>query len=230
MQVTQASLPPVLQRKLIAQKAGDPQTPGFIVGVDPIVAKNPTLEGALAHLRPASGGTATPVLVVSPDETPKIFKYSAELDLVKTVAGEVLKQVNPNLKTGVDAIWFVYRASKLYDEWSRPGSDKVVCAFGLFGLGMSGLKLTGAFYPEVRIPDHWANGINFVAKSGESLYLGKTPPINEMILSTDKRMAIPLKLMKVAGVALDPSPQFDALKVSPLLAPKRRTPTPAPGM
>lgn len=226
MQVTQASLPPVLQRKLTAQEPADPKTPGFIIGVDPIVARNPTLEGALAHLRPASGGTATPVMVVSPNETPKIFQYSAELDLLKTVAGEVLKQVHPNLKTGVDAIWFVYRASKLYDEWSRPGSDKVLCAFGLFGLGMSGLKLTGAFYPEVRIPDHWANGINFVAKSGESLYLGKTPPINELILSTDKRMAIPLKLMKVAGLALDPSPQFDALKVSPLIAAKQPAPSP----
>lgn len=226
MQITQAnSFPGALQRKLIGQKPADPATPGFIMAVDPIVAQVPTLHDAASLLGMARApGTATPVLVVNPDETPEIFRYSKELDLVRTVAGEVLRQVHPHCKTGVDAIWFVYRAAKLYDEWRKPDSDKTLCAFGLLGLGMSGLSLTGAVYPEVRLPDHWANGINFALKSGEALYQGKTLPINELILSADKRMAIPMKLMKVAGIALDPSPQFDALKVSPLIAPQRPAP------
>lgn len=43
-------------------------------------------------------------------------------------------------------------------------------------------------------------------KSGEAIYQGKTPPINELALATDKRMDIPLKLLKLAGISLDPQP------------------------
>jgi hypothetical protein len=70
----------------------------------------------------------------------------------------------------------------------------------------------------LKIPDHWANGINCVLKSGQAIYEGRTPPVNEMVLSADKRLEIPLKLLKVAGIALDPSPGAYAVAAAPIIA------------
>lgn len=44
----------------------------------------------------------------------------------------------------------------------------------------------------------------------------RQPPSNEMMLSQDQRMAIPLKLLKVAGIALDPQPGLPNLELQPL--------------
>jgi hypothetical protein len=39
-----------------------------------------------------------------------------------------------------------------------------------------------------------------------------------MVLSADKRLEIPLKLLKVAGIALDPSPGCQAITAAPIIA------------
>ena len=57
-----------------------------------------------------------------------------------------------------------------------------------------------------RILDDWAKGIGFVAKSGEAIYQGRTS-LGET-LSQDERLEILLKLGKLAGITLNPSPQF----------------------
>ena len=189
---------------------------GFLVGVDDLLAQQPALSNSLPKLQPGTGLLRSACLVVPPEQTSTIFSYEKELDLFKTIASQIAAQVHPHLKTSIDTIWLVYKAAKLYDDWQKPDSDKVACLFKLGGLAVGTLGVAGRLDPNLKLPDHWANGVNFVLKSGEAIYQGKTLPINEMILSQDKRLAIPLKLLKVAGIALDPQPEFKRLTPLPI--------------
>jgi hypothetical protein len=227
VEVRLAPLPPTLRRQLLATPppaaGGEAPVPGLIMGLDPLLQR-PGALAAFRILHPEAG--AAPLLVVPPERAAAIFRYANELDLAKTIAAEVLRHVDPKLKTGIDAVWLVYRAAKLYDEWQKPGSDAVNTAFGLTGLGLSGLQFTGGLAPDLKLPDAWANGVSFLLRSGQAVYAGRTPPINEMVLAQDRRLAIPLKLLKVAGIALDPPVPGTGPALVPL---PKGPPAPKPG-
>lgn len=222
MQITYAkNLPAPIKEQISRQPQGKELYPGFLIGVDEILAQKPSFHDTLSKIQLQSAPLRSACLVVGPDQIPSIFAYEKELDLVKTVVSHVAQHIHPHLKTGIDAIWLVYRATKLYDDWKRPDRDIGACLFEVVGLVQGTAGIVGNIYPDLKISDHWANGINFVVKSGKALYQGRTPPINEMVLSSDKRLLIPLKLLKVAGVALDPSPQFQSLIAVPLSVMKK---------
>ncbi len=217
MKITAARyLPTPLKQEIKHTPQGKELLPGFLIGIDEILEQYPVLHSNLSTIQSEYELIGRSCLVVPPEQTFNIFAYDKELDLIKTIAGNVAMLIHPHLKTGIDGLWLWYKAAKLYDDWKKPNRDTAACLFKVAGLALSTIKAIGSIYPDLKIPDHWANGINFVVKSGESLYKDRTPPINEMILSSDKRLAIPLKLLKVAGIAIDPRPEFQSITVMPL--------------
>lgn len=212
----QAYLPKPLKAEMDRQPQSNELPVGFLVGVDDLLAQRPAFSASLAKIRPGTGLLSSACLVVPPEQTASIFSYEKELDLLKTIASQIAAQVHPHLKTGIDTIWLIYKAAKLYDDWQKPESDKLACLFKLGGLAVGTMGVAGRLDSNLKLPDHWANGVNFVLKSGEAIYQGKTLPMNEMILSRDRRIAIPLKLLKVAGIALDPQPELKSLTPLPL--------------
>jgi hypothetical protein len=199
--------PLTVRRELVRTDSADPFKPGFIVGLGPALPENPLLQQAIGAIVPR-GTESSPVLLDEPEQTPWIFAHERELEIVKALASMALQSIQHG-KITVDALWLVYGAAKLHHDWSRPSRDTGACVFKMLGLGLGLAKLPGDINPGLALPDHWGNGVNFVFKSGEALYQGKTPPINEMMmLSVDKRMAVPVKLMKYFGLALDPDPLY----------------------
>jgi hypothetical protein len=229
MQISPAvvDLPGPVRKEMGRQPQGGELVPGFLVGVEDVLAEDPALQTRLSQLQVLHGLSGTPCLVVGPEQTRSIFEHENELDLLKTIAGQVAGLVHPHLKTGIDGVWLVYKAARLYKDWARPDRDTVACLFKAAGLTLGTMGVVGSLYPGLRIPDHWANGINYVVRSGQAIHQGRTPPINEMMLSSDKRLAIPLKLLKVAGISLDPSPQYQAVTAMPLIAASRARLKPA---
>jgi hypothetical protein len=199
-----ASLPRKLTSELLAtEKSGD-CCPGLIVSTKPLLEQNHRIAKSVDGMLGQSFPRQFPALMATPAATSSLFSHTQELSLLKSVASLITAQVHPHLKLGVDAIWLVYGAAQLNDEWTKPGADRVACTFKLASLGLSSVSLVGGLNPELKLPDSWSNGINFCLKSGEAIYQGKTPPINELTLSFDKRLDIPLKLLKLAGASLDP--------------------------
>jgi hypothetical protein len=198
------SLPKRLTSELLATSRSDDGCPGLIVSTKALLEQNTgvatAVDGVLGHRYPRQ----YPTLMATPEATSSLFSHTKELSLLKSVASLVAAQVHPNLKLGVDAVWLVYGAAQLHDEWTKPDADRGACAFKLASLSLSAVSFVGGLTPELKLPDCWSNGINFCLKSGEAIYQGKTPPLNELALATDKRMDIPLKLLKLAGVSLDP--------------------------
>lgn len=218
MKITQASslLPSSLKGQIEKQSSHDPNTPGFLIGVHDILKQYPNLRSGIANIPFKETPGSAPCLVVEPDQVPSIFASDAGLNLIKTIASTVAQQIHPHLKTGIDAIWLVYGAKELYTNWNRPDRDRVSCLFKAIGLAVGATDVIGNVYPNIKIPDHWANGVNFLVKGGGAIYEGKTLPINEMTLSADKRLRIPLELLKLAGIALDPDPAFQSISVQRL--------------
>jgi hypothetical protein len=218
MYVEVRKTPVTLRREMVRTDFADPLKPGFIVGLSPILPNNPLLQQAIGAIVP-KGVESSPVLLVEPEQTPWIFAHERELDIVKSVASLALQSIRYG-KLTVDALWLVYGAAKLHHDWNRPNRDTGACVFKILNLGFGVAKLPGDFSPSFAIPDHWGNGINFVFKSGEALYQGKTPPINEtMMLSMDKRMAVPIKLMKYFDLALDPDPLYRGITTTAVPGP-----------
>lgn len=218
MKIAQAPsfLPLSLKDQIENQSPHDPNTPGLLVVVDDILKQYPNLRSGIANIPFKETPASAPCLVVEPDQVSSILASDAGLDLIKTIASAVAQQIHPHLKTGIDAIWLVYGAKKLYTDWNQPDRDTVSCLFKATGLAMGVTGVIGNVYPDIKIPDHWANGVNFIVKGGGAIYEGKTLPINEMILSADKRLKIPLKFLKFAGIALDPDPAFQSISVRQL--------------
>lgn len=207
MHVELSRAPVAMRRELVRTDSADPLKPGFIVGLGPLLPNNHLLRQSVGAIDPR-GTESSPVLLVEPEQTPWIFAHEQELAIVKSLASMALQSIHHG-KTAVDALWLVYGAAKLHHDWNRPTRDTGACVFKMLGLGLGLANLPGDFSPGLAIPDHWGNGVNFVFKSGEAIYEGKTPPINEMMmLSADKRMAVPIKLMKYFGLALDPDPLY----------------------
>jgi hypothetical protein len=196
--------------------------PGLIMSTASLSSQLPSVAPSFAELARGNGVSTTPTLLVSSGETSLAFEHSDELALLKSVASLIAQQVSPHLKTGIDAVWLVYRAAQLRDAWQQPNRDTVACGFKMTGLVLSAATLTGNLYPGLALPDAWANGFNYVLKSGEAIHAGKTVPVNELAFGTDKRMDIPLKLLKLAGLSLDPQPYaatLPGLFVRPTLKP-----------
>jgi hypothetical protein len=216
MQFTQLGPAPVPVRRELSQAASaNPLMPGFVIGLGPVLRQNPLLRQSIGTTVP-HGTECSPVLLVEPEQTPWIFAHESELALVKCLAGLALQNIQ-YAQTTVDALWLVYGAAKLHHDWNLPNRDTGACVFKMFGLGLGVANLAGGISPGLAIPDHWKNGVNFVFKSGEALYEGKTPPISEMmVLSADKRMEVPIKLMKYFGLALDPNPLYRSITTAPI--------------
>jgi hypothetical protein len=223
-----AFVPKSLAQELRAESKHIDNIPGLIVSAQDLSKQNLNFARAIQGLVPPSMAPQTPAIVISPRETSNLFKHSDELALLKAVAGLIAEQVHPYVKTGIDAVWLVYKAAQLQEEWSQPGRNTMACGFKMAGLVLNSTILAGSIYPDIKLPDSWSNGFNFIVKSGESIVQGKTLPVNELVFSTEKRLDIPLKVLKCAGIALDPPtlPQQSILitfarpTISPLIANK----------
>lgn len=214
MQIKTVSyLPPQLKTELLSEPADKALTPGLVLSAIELGQTSPALGAALAGIQKQHGLLGSPTLVMPPGESAAVFN-AAELDLLRAIAGQIAKAIDPRLKTGLDGIWLVYRAYKLREEWNQPDRNTTACLLKLAGLGMSAAGIAGRIDPDLKIADPWANGINFFIRSGGAIAEGKTPPLNEMMLSTIPALDIPLKALKVAGIALDP--ENPALPTIPL--------------
>lgn len=178
--------------------------PGLIVCTDALKGQSPSLDRALGAMRTEVGGAGPGFVTIQPAEIPLIFRYEKELNLIRTLAGEALKDAAPKAKLAIEALWVVYGAFKLSDQFNRPDRDNLVWAMQLGGFVAGAMGLAGKAYPALKMPDHFANGINYFFKAGGAVAAGKTVPIHELMLSSDARMSIPLKALKVLGVSLDP--------------------------
>jgi hypothetical protein len=200
-----------------------PIYPGLLVNARPLVSQYPTLQSALDKIKKEQGLTGPPFVAVPPEQVPFLFAHEPELSLLKSVATLLAGKAHPVIKTGIEAIWVVYGASKWYREWKQPDRNTAACVFTLGGLAVDLASIPGGVYPSLELPKHFANTMNFIAKGGESLALGKLPPTNELSLSADERFAIPIKALKCFGVSLDQSPEFarwTTFPVAPAPAPK----------
>jgi hypothetical protein len=199
-----AFVPKSLAKELLSVGKQTDDIPGLIVSTQDLSKQNSNFARAIQGLVPPNMLSRTPALVISPRETSSLFQHSDELALLKSVAGVIAQQVHPHLKTGIDVVWLVYKAAQLQEEWSQPGRDTIACGFKMAGLALNSANLVGSVYTDVKLPDSWSNGFNFIVKSGESIWQGKTIPVNELVFSAEKRLDIPLKVLKCAGISLDP--------------------------
>jgi hypothetical protein len=211
-----ASIPPPIRELMLREPKAAENVPGLVIGTT-VTNHTTALGRVLAELRRGAGLPSDPVLMVTPRETAAIFANDKEvLDLVKAIAAEIAGQVHPHLKIGLDVTWLVYDAARLWGEWRKPERNAKASLFKLAGLGLGAAKIAGTVYPDVTIPDRWANGLNVIVKGGGAVVQGKVFPTNELLLSADKRLAIPLKAVKVFGIALDPSPAHQGISAVPL--------------
>lgn len=205
--------PQALRREMAEIVPPAPDVPGLIAGADDLVDQHPRLKPYL----PTHPGAKSTALVLHPAETGLIFGKDALLDFLRTLAGEIGSQVHPHIKTGIDALWLVYKMRKFYAATQSKGSVELVDFFKIVGLALDAVKLADTAIPALDLPDHWSNGVNFIVKAGESYAAGKAFPGNELLLSQVKPLQIPLKALKVTGIALDPHPAYQNIKPVPLL-------------
>ena len=219
MHIQQAApgyIPKTLSTEILATPRNRDDIPGLIVSAHDLHTHNSIFAQRIEGLMPGAG---SPTFVISPNETSCLFEQSAVLPLLKSVTGLIAKEIHPMLKIGVDAIWLVYGAARLKKEWNQPDRDIGACIFKMTGLVLGSANLAGGLYPDLKLSDPWFNGINFVVKSGESIWQGKTVPVNELMLSTDKRLDIPLKVFKLVGLSLDPQVSVQNSTVSGYMHP-----------
>jgi hypothetical protein len=219
MQVRQAPsyIPRSLEKELLSQPVRPDLTPGLIVNADALLRQNPSLQPVLDRLREENGLIGEPALLIPPEETAAIFSKE-QIDLLRSLARLVAEQIHPHAKTGLDAVWLVYGAYKLKEEWEKPDRNTSAFIFKLAGLGLGAAGIAGNVYPDLKLNDAWANGVNGFVKVGGAIAAGKTPPTHELTLSSDKRLEIPIKALKAFGVSLDPAPSVYQI---PGLAPPR---------
>jgi hypothetical protein len=199
-----AFVPKSLAKELLSVGKHTDDVPGLIISTQDLSKQSANFARAIQGLVPPSMLSSAPALVISPRETSSLFQHSEELALLKAVAGLIAEQVHPYLKTGIAVVWLVYKAAQLQEEWNQPGRDTIACGFKMAGLVLSSANLVGSVYTDVKLPDSWSNGFNFIVKSSESILQGKTLPVNELVFSAEKRLDIPLKVLKCAGISLDP--------------------------
>lgn len=220
------SFPPVLKTISAPPSPSGEIIPGLLADVRPIFDKNPEFYKDIVAKSFATHRSMTPFLVVKPEQVPDIFDDKI-LKAVKTAAGEILKGVHPHLKTGIDALWLVYSATKLYKNLNKPDRDAGALLFEAAGFTVDAISLAGSVNSDYKLSEEWSYGLKFILKSGNALYQGKDIPINELILSKDKQNAIPLAIASAAGLAFDPKISY--VSAVPLSLPKTKSGNPGNG-
>lgn len=212
MLITPASsyIPRSLNASLLSQPSRPDLTPGLIINAEGVVQQSPRLQSAVDRLRKEHGLRGMPTFLIPPEETAAIFSKD-ELALLRSASRLLAEQIHPHLKTGVDAVWLVYGAYKLKEDWKKPDRNTSACIFKLADLGLGAAGVLGGVYPDLKLDDAWANGINGFVKVGGSIAEGKTLSMNEHLLSSDKRLDLLAKALKVGGVSLDPEPPTNAI-------------------
>ncbi len=202
--LTPSSLPSHLQSELLAQPGFGGKVPGFILDAEMLYGHSAQLASAIDGLRLSHDLLGPPSIVLPPRETAAIFADDELLVLLHDVSAQLAKLLDARLKTGIDGIWLVYKAFKLYKDWQHPDKNIAGCAFKLADIALGAAGLIGGYNPDLKIPDPWANGLNFIVSSGGALMQGKVP---SPLLPDDARVEIPLKILKVAGLLLEQAHQ-----------------------
>jgi hypothetical protein len=185
-----------LFRELASETPKDSSVFGCILDLGPVLSQYQRQRDTLAVRRMADKIGPAPMLIVPPEEMPWIFKYERELDLAKTIAATIAGQFHSHGKTVINGIWLVYGAAKLYRDWNQFDRDTFSCCLKLVGLGLGTMQLAGDISPDLKLSDHWNNDINFVLKSSETLYAGRTPSPIEQMSWLDSNLTIPDKIYK----------------------------------
>lgn len=223
---TSNSLPPVLKEISAPPSPSGEITPGLLTGVDHLLKKRPNLyQSIAADLNlPRSQPPAASFLVVKPEQVPDIFDDKT-LKSIKTIASQLAKEINPHLKFGIDALWLVYSLNNLRKDWKKPDWDTGNFIFEVAGIGLGALGLANSInseydFSEYKISDEMSYGLDVFVKSGKVIYQGKPLPMNELLLSKDKANKIPMALMSLAGIALDP--EIPNVTAVPLTQPEEK--------
>ncbi len=194
--------------------------PGLIVDASLVAAHNPELKRRMALSGLALGDATNHFVVVAPADVPLLFRFENELGLLKTVAKAVTHEASPLVGHAIDAAWLVYGALRLREALKAPNRNRAACFWQFAGLGLETAKAVGDCAPALKMPDPYANGVNYIVAAGSALAAGRAPPILEMMSSNDERNAIPLAAMKVFGMSLDGgvpgiNPAYAPLKLVP---------------
>lgn len=200
--------------------------PGFITGIDPILEKRTKLHQSIARMSLTGSYPPPPsFLVVKPEQVPEIFDAKT-LGSIKTIASRIAKEIHPVLKFGIEAMWLGYSVNKLRKDWKKPDFDTGAFLFEALGVGLGTLSLANSInseykLSEYKISDETSYGLDVFVKSGKAIYQNKSLPINEILLSKDKNNKIPIALLKLAGIALDP--EIPSVAAVPLTLPKEKS-------
>jgi len=189
--------------------------PGLLIATGPTSSLNPKLNRTFEDLRQRYGLAENACLVVPPEQLKElfapdkdIFAYEKELDLLRTVVAELAGLAHPYAKHGVNGVWLVFGLASLANDWQKPERNTAACFFKLGGLALSASKLAGGVNPDLKLPDHWANGVNYLMASGKNIAEGKAPPSAFMtVASSQPLMSIPLKALKCMNISLEPGQQ-----------------------
>jgi hypothetical protein len=193
---------PTIQALVQAEPPSTEVTPGFIVNGNALLGQTPTIKANIDRFWTETGTLRPPWVVVQPREVRGIFRYEEELDLIHRITRLALQDAHPHLKTAVDALFLVYGAYGLREEWKKPSPNKGACLLKSLELAADGADLLGGICPGLELADSWKNGVNYVVITGGAVLEGRTPPMDELV-STDDRISLPLKIIRQAGDALN---------------------------
>lgn len=226
---TSQSFPSELKTLSSPPSASGEITPGFIAKVDETIIRRPRIYDSIAGMNFAGSNLSAPFLVVKPEQVPEVFDDKT-LKSIKTIAGQLAKEIHPLLKAGIDAIWLGYSINKIRKDWKKPDWDAGTFLFEAAGVGLGAMNLANSINSEFelsnyKISDEMSYQLDVFVKSGKSIYQSKPLPMNELILSKDKENKIPMALMSLAGIALDP--EYPEIKAVPLSQPKEKPENPA---
>lgn len=205
---TSKSFPPALKTLSAPPSPSGEITPGFLTGVDHLFNKYPHLYQSIGGMNSANSNPPTSFLVVKPEQVPDIFDDKT-LKSIKTIASQLAKEIHPVLKFGIDALWLGYSINNLRKDWKKSDWDAGTFVFEAVGVGLGALSLANSInseykFSDYKISDETSYGLDVFVKSGKAIYQGKSLPMNELLLSKDKANKIPMALMSLAGIALDP--------------------------
>ena len=201
---------PTIQALVQAEPPSTEVTPGFIVNGSALLGQTPTIKANIDRFWTETGTLGPPWVVVQPREVRGIFRYEEELDLIHRITRLALQDAHPHLKTAVDALFLVYGAYGLREEWKQPNQNKGACFLKSLELAADAYELLGGVYPGLELSDSWKNGVNYLVIGGGAVLEGRTPPMDELV-SGDDRISLAFKIIRVAGDALNRLPPHDAL-------------------
>ena len=213
--MSSSSLPRALNEFMIKHPQHDAGTPGFIVGVDAMVNYHSPLDQSMAQMYPGNFQKRTPCFVVPPNQVSSIFPDET-ISAIRAVTGLALDDAPTILKVGFESAWLVYDLKKLCDDWKRSDKDTASWCFEALGVALGIADVAGGAYPGLKLPDTLATDMSVLAVARQSVFEGKVPSGSELLMSTDKRLAVILTVQKVFGIALDHRPEYRSITASPL--------------